>query len=162
MTITIKPRLTPRNLSDALLSTAIGSIQIVVLFLLPAWLVYVWTGSMAVAGGVALASYGIFGLFSVTALQVDQTGIKLKRILGSPKSVPWSEVMQVREAPRWELIVNGWLWPLFPSRELTPSYTSIGHFRFQYGDQYFFYPPLDIDELINALPAHLKTHTTSR
>jgi hypothetical protein len=157
----IRPRVAPRDISDALLSTAVGSVQLGVLFAAPALIVYLWTESSALAAGFAIGLYLIFAMFTVSKLEVDHSRVKLKRIFGVPKMVRWSEISEIREATRSELIRQGWLWPLFPAREMTPSYTSVGHYRFQYGENFFFFPPSDVEEFLNALPPHLTTKKTT-
>lgn len=157
----IRPRVAPRDISDALLSTAVGSVQLGILFVVPALIVYVWTDSSSLAFGFAIGLYLIFAMFTVSTLEVDLSGVKLKRIFGVPKLVRWNEISEVREATRSELIRQGWLWPLFPAREMTPSYTSVGHYRFQYGDDFFFFPPGDVEEFLNTLPPHLTIKKTT-
>ncbi|MBL8309133.1 MAG: hypothetical protein JNL19_01800 [Burkholderiales bacterium] len=160
MKTVIKPQVVPRDLTDAILSTVIGMIQIAILFALPSLVVYLLSGSESVAWVTAIAMYVVFAAFSVTALELDDAGVRLKRLLGVPKFVPWSDMTSVSEAPRRELVVHGWLWQLFPSREITPSFSSIGHYKFQYGEKFFFFPPGNVAALQSALPPHLRSRTT--
>src|SRR5205823_4800031 len=74
-------------------------------------------------------AYGFFLLFMVRRLSVASDGLHFHRVLGSPKFLAWERISSVAVAPRTELILRGWLWPLFPSREITPSLSALQHYR---------------------------------
>jgi hypothetical protein len=147
-----KPRVAPRDLSDALISILIGSFQVLLLFVLPGFLCHSLTDNVPLAVLFSFGLYGFYVLFAVTKLEVSTGGLRFVRLLGSPKLLQWSEISSVSEASRQELIIHGWLWPLFPSREFTPSCTSLGHYRITYGNKFVYFPPLDADAFKRALP----------
>lgn len=145
------PRFAPRDLADALISAAIGIVQIFVLFVLPGMLVQLATGGGSLGLMTGLVLYCVFALCSVSKVEVGSAGIRFKRLLGSPRFLPWSAITGVAEAPRRELIVHGWLWPLLPPREMSPSCTSLGHYRIQYGERFVYFPPSDAAAFLAAV-----------
>jgi hypothetical protein len=156
MTDTVfEPRVSPRSFADAVLSLGVGTVQVAILFGFPAIIGFLLTSSLDVAIGSSVAAYLVFASFIVRKLAISSTGIRFPRLLGSPKFVPWDAVVFVQEAPRRELIWHGWLWPLFPSREMTPSFTSIGHYRIQFGSEYVYFPPREPKAFLAAIHAHL-------
>lgn len=140
---TFKPRVRPRNLTDAVLALSVAVLQALVLYALPAIIGFSLTRSIDVAFFSAAAAALAVVSFSVKELVADSAGIRLSRLVGSPKFVPWGSITSIQEAPRSELIWRGWLWPLFPSREMTFSLTSIGHYRIQFGSRSVYFPPLE-------------------
>lgn len=145
------PRFAPRNLTDAVISVAVGLLQIAVLFVLPGVLVYAATGGGSLGLMTGLVLYGVFALCSVSKVEVGSAGIRFKRLLGSPRLLPWSAITGVVEAPRRELIVHGWLWPLLPPREMSPSCTSLGHYRIGFGERFVYFPPSDAAAFVAAV-----------
>jgi len=137
------PRVAPRDALDAAISLTVGTFQIVVLFGLPGALVHALSASMTLAVATVLLLYLAFALYSVTRVELDLEGIRFVRVLGHPRFLPWSETSAVVEAPRSELILHGWLWPLVLPREMSPSCTSLGHFRIQFGKRFVYFPPKD-------------------
>lgn len=149
--LTLKARVLPRGLIDALVSGMIGVVQVFVLFVMPAFLVAFATGSAVAALLAFLAIYAVWLLFTVRHLHCDGQALVFVRALGTPKRIPWAELDSVEEVGRRELVLRGWLWPPFPCREMTPSLTSIGHYRVRWsgGDAYF--PPKDVEEFLEAI-----------
>jgi hypothetical protein len=141
--ITFKPRVAPRDAADTLVSVAVGAVQITVMFVLPALICYWLTRSSALSIGIGGCLYVAFSFYCVANLVISPSGIRLSRMFGRPKFIPWSAITFVREVQRPELIWHGWLWPLFPPREMTPSFTSLGHYRIQFGQRYIYFPPSD-------------------
>jgi hypothetical protein len=140
----IKPRLMPRSFSDILINLLIAiPLQLGGLFILPGLVTYFIFHSQTLALMVPLATYIAFLSLSVWSLNLSNDGIHFRRLLGSPKVLPWSDVVSIEVAPRWELIRKGWLWPLMPAREMTASFTSVGHYRITWTEGYCYFPPLD-------------------
>lgn len=133
----------PRDLIDLALTLIVCPVQLGFLFVLPSYLVFLITNSRQFALLLFFVVYLIFLLFSVWGLGLSSEGIRFKRLLGSPKFVPWQDILSIEEAPRWELIRKGWLWPLFPAREMTASLSSIGHYRISWHDGFCYFPPAD-------------------
>lgn len=137
------PRVAPRDALDAIISLAIGTFQIVILFVLPGALVHALTDSTTLTVVTVVLLYLAFALYSVTKVELSLDGIRFVRVLGDPRFLPWSEISALVEAPRSELILHGWLWPLVLPREMSPSCTSLGHFRIQFGKRFVYFPPSD-------------------
>lgn len=83
-------------------------------------------------------------LFIVWYVKVDADGIEFRRGLGSPRVLRWENIATIRAATRYEVLLHGWLWPLFPPREMTLAMSSVGHYRIEaVSGRYTFYPPQD-------------------
>ena len=132
--VTIPARLLPRDAADFMIGSAVGLLQCVVLVLVPAFLGWSATGSVWAAVATGLGLYLLFLAHTVKSLDVGVDGVHFNRWLGRPKLIPWSEFRSAGIATRRELVLRGWLWPPFPAREMTPSYTSLGHCRFDTAD----------------------------
>lgn len=140
--IQVHPRIKPRDFADFCIVAFIASpIIIGVLIVVPAIIAFIFTRSFTIALLVSLAIYVIFLLFSVSHLTFSPDGIRFHRILGSPKFLSWNRIVSISEAPRWELIFWGWLLPVFPAREMTASFSSVGHYRIQWDSGYCYFPP---------------------
>jgi len=55
----------------------------------------------------------------------------------------WDDLREVRLARRSEVIWSGWLWPVFPAREMTACLSARDHVRFEGPFGYRFFPPAD-------------------
>jgi hypothetical protein len=141
--IIIQPRILPRTLDDFVFSVLIASIQITCLFLIPAAITFFLSGLLWLAILVCTFVYLLFLLFSVWTMSLSSNGIKFKRLLGSPRFIAWKDVVAIDKVSRWELIYKGWLWPMFPAREMTASMSSLGHYRICWHGGFCYYPPKD-------------------
>ena len=141
--VVIAPRIQPRGLADGLLSAVIGLVQVAVLFGIPALAAYLLTRSGIIAFAAFCAAYGLFLSFSVVRISVSSEGIRFHRWFGSPRFLPWQSIIAVTVAPRSELILRGWLWPLFPAREMTACLSSLQHYRITWDGGSCYYPPAD-------------------
>jgi hypothetical protein len=142
--IHFRPRLWSRNAADfGLVWFVVAPLVLGLVFGLPAGLAYLVTGSPPVTLGVLTGVYLLYVAFSVRGVTVSPEGIRFHRWLGNPRLLPWGEIRSIAIAPPAELIRQGWLWPLFPSREMTASLTTIGHYRITWGAGYCYYPPAD-------------------
>lgn len=148
------PRVAPRDATDAVISLVIGLIQTGLLFILPGLLFYEVVPNAILAWGTGIALYALFVAHCVTNVIVDATGIHFTRKFGNPRSIEWSNVSAVVEASRSELIIHGWCWPLVLPREMTPSCTSLGHFRIQSGKEFVYFPPADAQAFVRAVALH--------
>ncbi len=119
----------------------LGPVLMFILISVPASIAYVITSSVLVAGLTVVGVYIAFVLLSVSHLTLSSEGIRFHRMLGSPKFLPWDRVVAITEVSRRELILRGWLWPPFPPKELTTTFTSLGHFKIQWEDGYCYFPP---------------------
>ena len=142
-TIPIPPHVPPRDAADFFISTGVGCAQILVLMLLPAIVAGLLTRSILVGLFTFPAMYVLWFLFSVMRLEVSPDGIRFVRVLGTPKFLAWKDISSITPASRKELIVYGWLWPPFPAREMTFSYSSSGHYAIRHGKRVTYYPPAD-------------------
>jgi len=140
-----------------LASAAVGILQILALLGIPAAIAYVLSKSTLVTSLVLLASYIIFLLFSVRFISLGTDGIKFHRVLGTPKVLPWKLITSIERASRRELIFRGWLWPLFPPREITASLSSLDHFRIDWIGGFCYYPPRDVVEFEQHVSSRLRS-----
>lgn len=152
---TFAPQVAPRDLQDTLIAVLIGTVQCAVLFGVPGLAAYLATGSFEIAMLVAIVLYLLFASCSVSVITLAPEGIGLRRMLGGPRLIAWKDIKSVHEVTREELLVHGWLWPFLPPREMTPTMTSLGHFRIQYGSRGIYFPPKDAAAFQAAVARHL-------
>jgi hypothetical protein len=153
--LVLRPHAAPRDLRDAF-------IAVVALFLITAAVLLVgyaplrvWLNPFGAAlGALALAAVAVIALalYSVSAVELDDVGIRFRRITGRPRFLSWDNVTAVRRADRAEVVLRGWLLPPLPPRAAARSITSIGHYRFDWKDGSCYFPPADEA----ALLAHLE------
>lgn len=139
----VPAKIWPRSGSDALITAFFGLLQVVVLFILPSILMSLLFQNVLVGIATYLALGLLWILLSVRTLRVSEDGMEFVRVLGSPKWLSWNQITSVEKAPRNEVILYGWLWPPFPTREMTFSLSCIGHYRIRYGSKWVYYPPRD-------------------
>lgn len=153
--ISIRPRFRPRNAGDALLSVVvIVPYQLTVLFILPSLVAYLLTRSIPAAVGAPTVIYVVFLAFTVTNLTISAEGLRFHRRLGFPKLLPWADITSIELASQRELVLKGWLWPLLPAREMTPSLSSIGHYRISWVGGFCYYPPRDAEQFEKRIHAY--------
>jgi hypothetical protein len=151
--VTVKARQAPRDAADLFICLVVGSLQLLVLFALPCFVVFMATSSALIAGFGFLVVYAIFLSISVWSLELTTDGIRFARFLGSPRFIPWNQISTVKRVPRSELILHGWLWPPFPAREMTASLSRRDHFRIQYATGFRYFPPNDPEHFEAVIPA---------
>ena len=138
-----RPQVLPRDLTDALVALVVGIFQTLVLFVLPGAIGFWLSDSMVLAVFASMLAYLIYACFLVSHLELSPRGIEFSRLLGTPKFLPWSSITAVEEVSRSEVVRRGWLWPLFPAREMTPSLSSLGHYAIRFGKDCVYFPPRD-------------------
>jgi hypothetical protein len=139
----------PRDFIDIFLGLPIGILLSALFFGIPALLAFILARSLGVGHFPSLLvallayllAYGFFLLFMVRRLTVAVDGLHFHRVLGSPKFLSWERISSVTVASRRELILRGWLWPLFPPREITPSLSALHHYRVTWDSGFCYYPP---------------------
>lgn len=149
------PRVAPRDLQDTLIAVVIGTFQTAVLFGLPGLAAYLAFGNVEIALAVAIALYLLFVSCCVSELTLSGEGIRLHRLLGGPRLLAWKDIRSVHAATREELLMQGWLWPIVLPREMTPTMTSLGHYRIQFGERWIYFPPKDAAGFEAAVARHL-------
>ena len=152
---TVPARFWPRSGSDAFISMSLGLLQVAILFILPSILIALLLQNILIGIGAYFALLFFWTLFSVRMLRVSENGMEFVRVFGSPKQLSWNEITSVEKAARSETIVHGWLWPPFPTREMTFSLTSLGHYRISYGSKWVYYPPKDSEEFESLVKSFL-------
>lgn len=155
--IRIAPRFLPRGVVDFLVSAAVGLFQCLILFGVPASIAYFLTRSTSVALLASVAAYIVFLLFAVRYITLSIDGIQFHRVLGTPKFLPWGQITSIERVSRSELVFRGWLWPLFPPREITASLSSLGHFRIRWPGGFCYYPPRDALEFERHVSSKLRS-----
>lgn len=146
MGVKIQPRFWPRDGTDVLVGLFIGLLQAIILFLLPTFLSWAVSGSQFMAILTCVILEVVWHLFVVWGIEIKPEGIQFHRRFGFPKFLPWNEVESIEPALRTEVIVKGWLWPLFPARDMTLSLSSANHYRIKWKEDFCFFPPADPEE----------------
>jgi hypothetical protein len=155
-TVRISPRIISRGFSDfCIVSFVAFPVLLLALFIVPGVVAYLLSGSRLVGVVIAVAIYLVFLSFSVWSMSVSPEGIRFHRWLGSPKFLPWSRINAIAVAPRRELILRGWFWPLLPAREMTASLTSLQHYRINWDTGFCYYPPADPSLFEEHVSKHL-------
>ncbi len=137
------PRILPRDAGDFAVALSISVLQIGSLFVLPSLVAGFLAHSPAVGEYTFFFLLVVFLSFTVEKITIDRSGVRFHRFFGSPKLLAWKRIVAVEEAPRSELILHGWVWPLFPAREMTACMSSVGHYRITWDDGYCYFPPAD-------------------
>ncbi len=131
----------PHDLSDFLVTLIIGSFQVIALFVVPGLIIYLLTNNVWAGAITFLISYCTFFMFSIFRIAVTETGIIITRLFGKPKKLNWSQIHGYAEASPKDVVLNGWLWPLFPAQEMTIGLTCKGFVKLQHENGFFYYPP---------------------
>lgn len=156
----IKPRILPRDAADLFIFLFVClPFQFFPLFGIPFLAGFLVAGSVIAGIFMILSVYVLILLFTVWTLRVSETGIEFRRIFGSPKFLEWTEFSSIRPATRREVILRGWLWPLFPAREMTACLSARDHVRFEGPFGVCFFPPGDTKEFFKLVG---KSHAASR
>jgi hypothetical protein len=159
--VRVKPRIMSRGAADFCIGMFIVfPVQFLILFILPGVIAFLLSKSWYVALAVPVIIYFVYLAFSVWSITLTAEGINFHRFIGLPKFLPWSSISSVEIAPRWELIRRGWLWPLFPPREMTASLTSLGHYRIRWQGGFCYYPPADTEVFEQYVTRHLQKPET--
>lgn len=141
----------PRDMIDWVVICTVGVLQVFVLLVLPALVVGTIFQSFMIGFATYCFAYSVFLLFVVRKLSIDDSGILFARVLGYPKSVKWTDIESIEKVGRKELILRGWLWPLFPAREMTACLSCKNHFRIKWREGFSYFPPRhegDFEELV--------------
>ena len=151
----IRPHAPPRDVRDAFIAVvALCLIAAAVLLAGYVPLRLVFDPVVSAAGAFLLAALVVIALaaLSVTAIELDDAGIRFRRLAGRPRFLSWDNVTAVRRADRAEVVLRGWLLPPLPPRAAARSVTSMGHYRFDWAGGSCYFPPADEAALI----AHLE------
>lgn len=153
----LRARFLPRNATDFLLASLVICLQCAALFLMPSLIILALTHS-AFGAFAEVVFVAIFvNLYSVASIAVNEQGIEFSRICGTPKFLAWQDIKEIAPASRRELILHGWLWPLLPAREMTPSLTSIGHYRIAWTKGWCYFPPQDAELFLRLVAGNLQS-----
>ena len=153
--LVIRPHAAPRDVRDAFIAfVALCLIAAAVLLLayVPVRIVLDPFPAATVALVVAGLVVGALGAYSVSAIELDDAGIRFRRVFGRPRFLAWDNVTAVRRADRAEVVLRGWLLPPLPPRAAARSVTSLGHYRFDWKGGSCYFPPADEA----ALLAHIE------
>lgn len=161
--VLFKPHFWPRGLGDFVITMFVAlPIQFTVLFIIPGLAVAFAFESVDLGFLTAGLVYVVFLLFSVSSISLANDGIRFKRVLGGPKHLPWNEVIEVSEVGRWELVTKGWLWPIFPAREMTACLSSLHHFKIYWRGGSCYFPPSNIEAFQDKVNSHLSSREAQR
>lgn len=139
--VVFRPRIVPYDAVDCAVAVAVGTIQFFMLFLAPAMVVYLVTQSLFPACAILAMMYLLILSWLVRSVVVGENGIRFIRLLGKPKFLSWQAITAVEEVRRREVVFFGWLWPIFPAREMTATLTSQHHFKVRWRDGYCYFAP---------------------
>jgi hypothetical protein len=142
-------------------------LQVLPLLVVPSALVFFVAAAFGISTGVSalcaalayLLFYSLGLTFTVWSLQLSVDGIRFMRLLGNPKMLRWTEIIDISEASRKEVVVRGWLWPLFPAREMTPCLSALRHFRIRWHFGYRYFPPADADTFLQMIDEFRKNQS---
>lgn len=144
--VVLRPHSRPRDARDAFIAV-VSLLLIAAGALLAGYLILrlalrPWP---AASGALAIAAALLLGiaLHTVPAIEMDDTGIRFRRLIGSPRFLPWEKVTSIRRAARAEVVLRGWLLPPIPPRGASLSLTSLGHFRIDWDGGTCYFPPAD-------------------
>lgn len=148
----IKSRILPRDAADIFIFLFVClPFQFFPLFGVP-FLAGFWALDSILAGVLMIVIvYILILLFTVWSLHATPQGIEFRRIFGSPGYLAWEDISSIRLASRKEVIMQGWLWPLFPAREMTACLSARGHVRFESASGICFFPPADTKEFFTLV-----------
>ncbi|MGO9002587.1 MAG: hypothetical protein ACLPYZ_12675 [Limisphaerales bacterium] len=166
-TVAIKPRILPRDFIDVCLGFPIGLLLVTLFFGVPALAAFLIARAFGVSIDLSLIAafvayclfYGFFLLFMVRRLTVAPDGLHFHRVLGSPKFLAWERISSVVVAPRSEVVIRGWLWPPFPSREITPSLSALQHYRISWDGGFCYYPPARVEDFEQYVVSKIQTRS---
>ena len=153
--VVIRPHALPRDARDAFIAVVATFLIGAALFLVGFAVVDLFRGprTAAIVGFIiALVALGSIALRTVRGIELDDTGIRFRRMVGGPRFLSWDNVTAVRRADRAEVVLRGWLLPPIPPRAPARSVTSIGHYRFDWKGGFCYFPPAEEAALI----AHLE------
>lgn len=143
----IKPRVLPRDFIDVLIGFfVVLPILGTLMFFLPSGLVWWLSGSVHLGFPTLLIISAVWGCCTVWSLEVSPEGIRFVRLCGAPKFLRWDEITDISEASRRDVVLHGWLWPMFPPREMSPTLSALGHFRIRWDSGVAYFPPAHPDE----------------
>ncbi|GAB1259288.1 hypothetical protein NBRC116494_37910 [Aurantivibrio plasticivorans] len=147
----IEPKMALSNINDFFIFIVVGTLLVGILFVFPSYVIYLLSGSTTAAYCTGIFLYLAFMSFCALSITLSDAGIKLNRRLGGPKNIQWADIQSFQEVSPKEVIVFGWLWPIFPPRESTPCMSCYGHFRISYNGGYFYYPPAEKEKFIQLM-----------
>ena len=152
--LVIRPHTPPRDARDAFI-TVVTLALIAAAALLVAYVVLdlILPGFAAAIAALILVGALVvgLGLFTVTALVMDDTGIHFRRLIGNPRFLAWEKVTGIRRADRGEVVLRGWLLPPIPPRGAALTLTSLGHYRFDWAGGSCYFPPADETTLLEIV-----------
>lgn len=155
--VVIRPHARPRDLRDAfiaLVALLLAAAALLLVAYAPLRLFLEPAGAAAGALTLAALVAAAVGLHTVSALELDGTGIRFRRLAGRPRFLAWDNVTGMQRADRAEVVLRGWLLPHVPPRASVRSLTSMGHYRFDWAGGCVYFPPADEE----ALLAHVERH----
>jgi len=162
--VQIKPRIMPRDFIDYLILFGLGMLVILLHIALDSQGYPIFDAPGP--GDSALGLYIFLGLYAlllallllntVWSITISDDGIKLNRIIGTPKFLKWGEIKEIRKATRKEVMRDAWFTFSMLRRDASASTSSLHHYRISWGAEYYFYPPRDLNVFEKAVASRLK------
>ena len=151
----VRPSTKPGDGTDFLLCIGVAVLLFGGIFVAPSVLVISLTSNTFAGVATLIGIITIWGLFTVWSLRVDRHGLTFVRALGFPHRLNWGEIESITVADRKETILRGWLWPPFPSREMSLSMSASDHIKIRTkSNRDVFYPASSIQEFERAVRQH--------
>ena len=144
---TFGPRVLPRDLVDVVVGILLGLSGCCLLYGVPMLVAYRLGFEPVLPVFVVLFATVVIALHGIRKLSFNDSGIMLKRTLGSPRFVPWSEIIGIREASRTEIVVRSLL---FPHQCCTVCMSCRQHYCIEWNGGHFYFPPRDPKTFIEA------------
>lgn len=144
--VVVRPHAKPRDARDAFIAVIalllIAASALLIGYVTLRLALRPWPAASG-ALGLAAALLVAIGLYAVPAIEMDAGGITFRRLIGSPRFLPWEKVTSIRRAERAEVVLRGWLVPPIPPRGASLSLTSMGHYRIDWARGSCYFPPAD-------------------
>ena len=147
-----RARLWPRDPLDVLLGTAVGIPLGVLICGGGAALSWWWIQDPLIGACAALLIGLAISLTGIRRLEIGETGMVVRRVVGGTQTIGWADVESIREAGRWEVLV----WGLFhPWRVCSLSLTFRGQYRIELRRGFLLFPPRDSRSFVEAIRSRL-------
>lgn len=143
--VKIKSRVAPRDITDVLIGSFIVVPLFMVVLIFLSAIAFLFTDSVIWAFATYMGGSCVASSFSVLSVRLSESGIHFIRLLGRPRFLAWEEITDVAEAPRREVVIQGWLWPRFPPREATWCMSALGHFRIRWQNGWCYFAPHNVE-----------------
>jgi hypothetical protein len=147
--VRVPARFWPRDALDVVIVGAAGGAYVVVVNILPAVALYGALRLLHVSPYTSLQSAlvcyfclaAVFVLPMVRRLEIGPDGLRFVRLVGQPRWLAWHAITEIAPASRKEVLLDSFVWPLWPPREATMCLSSLGQYRIRFAGGVAYFPP---------------------